>query len=58
MMDNFVKDEAAKVNAIDTWSDMEYQVQAEIAAWIKQQPIKFNSMYQACNAYWHERLYK
>lgn len=55
-MDAIVKDEAAKVNAVDAWGDMEYQLAGEIAAWILQQPIKFASMQNACNAYWNERL--
>lgn len=55
-MEPIVKDEAAKVNAVDTWGPLEYQVAGEIAAWILQQPKKFDHMRQACNAYWYERL--
>lgn len=55
-MDAIVKTEAAKVNAVDTWSDLEYQVAGEIVAWIMQQPKKFDHMQHACNAYWNERL--
>lgn len=55
-MDAIIKDEAAKVNAVDTWGNLEYQVAGEIAAWIMQQPKKFPSMHIACAAYWNERL--
>lgn len=55
-MDDIVKDQQAKANAVDTWGDLEYQVADEIAEWILQQPNKFDHMHHACNAYWNERL--
>jgi hypothetical protein len=55
-MDAIVKNEQAKVNAVDTWGELEYQLAGEIAAWILTQPLKFPSMQIATNAYWNERL--
>jgi hypothetical protein len=55
-MENFVKDEAAKVNAVDCWSLLEEQVAGDIATWILAQPKKFPKMEYAINAYWNERL--
>lgn len=56
MMDAIVKDEQAKVNAVDTWGELEYQLAGEIAEWIMFQPMKFPSMVIACKAFWNERL--
>lgn len=55
-MENFVIDEAAKVNAVDCWSLLEEQVSGDIATWILAQPKKFPKMEYAINAYWNERL--
>lgn len=55
-MDAIVKDEAAKVNAVDSWGDLEYQVAGEIAEWISTQPNVFEDMKHAINTYWNERL--
>jgi hypothetical protein len=56
-MDAMVNDEAAKINnAIDTWGDMEYEIAGDIAMWILSQPKKFDSMINAINAFWSERL--
>lgn len=55
-MDAIVKDETAKVNAVDVWGDLECQVAGEITLWILTQPKKFPDMKHAINAYWNERL--
>ena len=55
-MDKYVQEEAAKIHALSCWSEFEFEMAGEIAEWIMFQPKKFDSMRQACNAYWYERL--
>lgn len=56
-MDATVNNESAKINrSIDTWGDLEYNIAGEIAVWIMEQPTKFDSMSNAINAFWNERL--
>jgi hypothetical protein len=56
-MEAMVNNESAKVNrSISAWGELEYYVAGEIALWILQNTNKFDSMSDAINAFWSERL--